>query len=111
MEIIMPKKTLGPAHRSLMSAANDQYHAVVSMNKHGEISHAQALAQVFLENGEAGSQAQAVQMAAQEVAHVTRITRGEQVNRQAHKLLDTKAQQGQAQGLSRFGGALPQVTA
>lgn len=105
----MPKKILGPAHRSLMTAANDQYHAVASINQHGEINHAQAVAKVFLDSGEATTQAQAVQMAADEVAHVTRIARGEMVNRQARKMLDAKPPLAPVPGTARFDGARAQA--
>jgi hypothetical protein len=105
MEEIMTKKTLGPAHRSLMTAANDQYHAVASINQHGEINHAQAVANVLLNTGKATTQAQAVQMAANEVEHVTRIANGEMVNREARKLLDAKPPLAPVPGTGRFGGA------
>lgn len=105
----MTKKPLGPAYSSMMPAANDQYHAVVSVNTHGEILHAQAVAQVFLNSGEATSQAQAVQMAAAEMAHTIRITRGEQVNRQARQLLDAEAQSTKHHGLAHFGSARAEV--
>lgn len=98
----MPKKPLGPAHRSLMTAANDQYHAVVSVNDHGEINHAHAVAQVFLESGAATSPAQAVQMAAEELAHTTRIVRGEMVNRKARKLLESQAEKAQLRSSAHF---------
>jgi hypothetical protein len=98
----MPTKKLGPAHRSLMTAANDQYHGVASINEYGEISHAHALAQVLLDSGEATTQAQAVQLAACELIHVIRIARGEMINRKARKLLVAKAQQGQAPAFHAF---------
>ncbi|RYG55058.1 MAG: hypothetical protein EON56_06250 [Alphaproteobacteria bacterium] len=92
----MLNKKLGPAYRSMMTAANDQYHAVASINTHGEIRHAHAVAQVLLEQGYAKNQAQAVQLAADEVARTGRLARGEQVNRKAHIVLKAETQERQA---------------
>ncbi len=87
----MPPKTLPAPYRSVMTAADDHYHAVRSINTHGEIAHANAVAQELLKSGTAATQAEAVRIAADEVSHTQRITRGEMVNRAARKTLDKRA--------------------
>lgn len=87
----MPRKTLGAPYRSMMTAADDHYHAVRSINAHGEIAHANAVAQQLLKSGSATTQAEAVWMAAQEISHTQRIARGEMVNRAARQALDKRA--------------------
>ncbi|UIF86090.1 hypothetical protein [Cupriavidus sp. UYPR2.512] len=87
----MPRKTLPAPYRSMMTAADDHYHAVRSINIHGEIAHANAVAQEFLKSGAATTQAEAVRMAADEISHTQRLTRGEMVNRAARKTLDKRA--------------------
>lgn len=89
----MHRKTLPSPYRSMMTAADDHYHAVRSINAHGEIAHANAVAQELLKSGAASTQAEAVRMAADEVSHTQRITRGEMVNRAARKALDKRARE------------------
>ena len=89
----MPIKTLPSPYLSMMKAADDHYHAVHSINTHGEIAHATAVAQELLKSGAATTQSEAVRMAADEISHTQRITRGEMVNRAARITLDERARQ------------------
>jgi len=97
----MPRKTLPSPYRSMMTAADDHYHAVRSINTHGEIAHANAVARELLKSGTASTQAEAVRMAADEVSHTQRITRGEMVNRAARKALDKRAREEAASSQDR----------
>ena len=76
-----------PNISSLMTSAKDQYHGEASIKTYGEIRHAHALAKAFLRNGEATNQAQAVQLASAEIAHINRVAHGETVNRDARMML------------------------
>ena len=89
----MPRKTQPSHYLSMMTAADDHYHAVRSINIHGEIAHANAVAQELLQAGTAATQADAVRMAADEVSRTQRIARGEMVNRAARKALDKRARE------------------
>jgi len=93
----MPRKSLPSPYRSVITAADDHFCAVRSINAYGEIAHANAVAQEFLKSGAAATEADAVQMSAEELRHTLRISRGEMVNRAAQKALDKRAREKSAE--------------
>lgn len=84
------KETLKRAHTSVMPATLDHYHAVTSIRDYGAIKHAATVAQVALDTGQSGSEAEAVAMAHAEVARTYRVDQGLLINRLAHQRLQTE---------------------
>ncbi|MFM0350670.1 hypothetical protein [Paraburkholderia sp. RL17-347-BIC-D] len=81
---------LGSPYGNMLTAANDQYHAVCSINKHGPGKHQRALEQVYLEQGITNDPWEAMNMANWEVNKTRRVQAGEQTNRKARQVLDAK---------------------
>ena len=79
-------------YTGMLSAANDHYHGVKSINEHGAIDHARKLAQIFLRDGKASSPEEAVSLANREIQRLEENSRGEQINRQARMELDAELQ-------------------
>lgn len=76
---------------SLPAATLDHHHGLCSLNQNGAIAHAKALAEVFIQLGEATTEMQAVALAQAEIASTERIARGVLVNRIARHNIDAAA--------------------
>lgn len=95
---------LGLPYGKMLPRANDFYHGVTSIKKHGVIAHTSALAQGFIKSGEAKDEVDAMAMAIGEVHSIQRTAKGRMPNRDAHLALN--AQQ-TAASRSTEGHALP----
>lgn len=78
-------------YEGMYTAANNHYHGMKSVQEHGAIDHTYQLARVFLHEGIARTQEEAVAMAYYEVQRLQWNVDGFQVNRMARNEL--RAQQ------------------
>lgn len=76
---------------TMYSRSNDYYHGFTSCQNFGVIAHTEALARVFLRDGSASNEFDAVTMAVGEVQSIKRTAHGQRPNREAH--MDLQARQ------------------
>lgn len=74
-------------YEGMYTAANNHYHGMKSVQEHGAIDHTYQLARVFLREGIARTQEEAVAMAYYEVQRLQWNVDGIQVNRMARNEL------------------------
>lgn len=72
---------LGKTGRGVLTAANDTYHGVKSLEENGAIAHSAAYARVLVAEGKAKNEDDALVMANQEVQRLRGSMDGEQLNR------------------------------
>ncbi|MFS0756526.1 hypothetical protein ABC383_17770 [Noviherbaspirillum sp. 1P10PC] len=87
------KQGLGSPYASMLTAANDQYHAVTSINKFGPIEHSRAVATILLNQQAAKDEWEAVTMADTLLKHARALAENKQVNKLAHELLKGEAKE------------------
>lgn len=74
-------------YQGMLPAANDHYHGAKSIDEFGAIAHANKLAEIYLRDGLAASEEDAVALANHEVQRLKRNPEGYQVNRLARQEL------------------------
>ena len=79
--------TLGSPYGSMMSAAQNQYHAVKSINKFGAISHAAELARQYVEHHIVTNEIDALTLAQASVMQVRLQADGVNLHQKAHEVL------------------------
>jgi hypothetical protein len=94
------QENLGSPYTSMLTAGNDHYHAVCSINKYGAIAHTHALARLYVKRQLASDEWEALEMARMAVNQTRRLASGEQLNKEAHAELKATAKQ-KAKGLGR----------
>ncbi len=88
-------------YTGMYTSANDHYHGMRSIHEFGAIAHASKLAQVYLREGQASNEKEAVLLANKEIQRLHDNTEGFQAHRMARDELRDELQQ-----MSRLNGPL-----
>lgn len=74
-------------YAGLLNAGNDQYNGLKSVEEHGALAHANGLAIVFLREGKAATETEALAMANHEIQRLAWYAEGLQPHRTVRKEL------------------------